>query len=316
MVPAPTAQTDLKEPHENEIHVGGLHAITRVPHPPVSLQIVQDAVEAFLLSRRVANCSAATLRIYETNLGRFARVVGPAVALEDVSTRAIQHYLVGLHETMKPISAAQHDRNLRAFFRWAATAGLLASDPMRGIPRPRIPLPLPVVPTEEELRVVLMACAATFEGVRHCAVILTMAHAGLRAGELTHARVRDWNPADLRIMVRSGKGRKDRVTFLSPATAEGIRQHLAMRPGVGDSDPLFADAHGRALRSRHVVQILHRLSARAGLPTDRRVHPHTLRHFAATSWLRNGVGLDPFGGEPLLFCGLRRLLVARNAFII
>ncbi len=40
------------------------------------------------------------------------------------------------------------------------------------------------------------------------------------------------------------------------------------------------------------MQILHRLSAKAGLPTHRRLHPHALRHFAATSWLRGGAGLD------------------------
>jgi site-specific recombinase XerD len=88
------------------------------------------------------------------------------------------------------------------------------------------------------------------------------------------------------------KVRKDRVAFASPTTAEAIRRHLAMRPGAGHSNPLFADAQDRPLTPRHLVQILHRLSARAGLPANRRLHPHTLRHFAASSWLRNGVGLD------------------------
>jgi len=40
------------------------------------------------------------------------------------------------------------------------------------------------------------------------------------------------------------------------------------------------------------VQILHRLSRKASLLDHRRLHPHALRHFAATSWLRGGAGLD------------------------
>ncbi len=292
MAAAPTVQEDLLEARGSVAHTGGLPAIRQAPHRPTGPQLVQDAVEAFLLSRRVANCSAATLRIYEANLCRFALVVGPATPLADVGTLAIQHYLVRLHETMRPISVNQHDRNLRTFFRWAIDAGLLTSEPMRGIPRPRILLPLPDVPTEDELRAVLASCTATFEGARNRAMILTMADAGLRAGEVTRVRVRDWNPAELSIIVRSGKGRKDRVTFVSTTTAEAIRYHQAMRPGAVDSDPVFADAQGRPLRLRHLVQILHRLSARAGLPPNRRLHPHTLRHFAATSWLRNGIGLD------------------------
>jgi site-specific recombinase XerD len=292
MAAAPTMQVELLETLGSRVHVGGLPAIKEAPHCTVGLQRVQDTVDAFMLSRRVANCSAATLRIYEANLSRFARVAGQTTLLAEVSPLVIQHYLATLRETMKPISADQHDRNLRTFFRWAVDVGLLTNDPMHGIPKPRISLPLPDLPSEDELRAVLASCTATFEGVRNRAIILVMADAGLRAGEVARARVQDWDASELRITVRLGKGRKDRVAFASPTTAEAIRRHLAMRPGAGHSNPLFADAQGRPLTLRHLVQILHRLSVRAGLPANRRLHPHTLRYFAATSWLRNGVGLD------------------------
>jgi site-specific recombinase XerD len=55
---------------------------------------------------------------------------------------------------------------------------------------------------------------------------------------------------------------------------------------------LFCDRERRPLKGRHLVQILHRLSKKAGLVANRRLHPHALRHFAATSWLRGGAGLD------------------------
>lgn len=281
----------LHQLHDGDI-CGRSVAISHVPRYSVGLQPLEDAIKGFLLSRRGSNCSAATLRIYETNLGRFARIVGPATPLAEVSTVRIQHHLVRLRETMRPISADQHDRNLRTFFKWTVAAGLLANDPMVGIPKPRIPLPLPDVPTEDELRAILASCTTTFEGLRNRAMVLVMADAGLRAGEVVRIRVRDWNPDELSIIVRSGKERKDRITFVSTTTAEAIRFHQIMRPGAGDSDPLFADAQGRTLQLRHLVQILHRLSARAGLPLERRLHPHILRHFAATSWLRNGIGLD------------------------
>lgn len=191
---------------------------------------------------------------------------------------------------MKTISADQHYRNLRTFFAWAVEAGLLPNDPTRSIPKPRIPMPLPDVPVEAELRAVLAACSETFEGTRNRAVILVLADAGLRAGELTRLRVRDWE--ELSLTVRAGKGGRDRVVFVSPTTAEAMRRHLAMRPGVGDADPLFTDMDGQSLTPRNLVQVLHRLSAKAGLPPARRLHPHALRHFAATSWLRHGMGLD------------------------
>ena len=54
----------------------------------------------------------------------------------------------------------------------------------------------------------------------------------------------------------------------------------------------FCTADAGRLTNRALVTILHRLSAKAGLPRQARLHPHCLRHFAATEWLRNGVGLD------------------------
>lgn len=253
---------------------------------PASLR---DAIEAFLVNRLIGNRSGRTLELYKGNLLRFAGVVGPS--LSACTHLEVQRYLIDLGTRIKPISLDQHYRVLRTFFNWAVDAGLLVCSPIHGIPRSRISLPLPDVPTEDELRAALESCAVTPEGVRNRGMILTMADAGLRAGELVRARVRDWDPAELSIFVRQGKGRKDRVTFVSHTTAEAIRQHLAMRL-ISDVDPLFADAQGQPLKLRNLVQILHRLSTRAGLPLDRRLHPHALRHFAATSWLRNGMGLD------------------------
>jgi len=82
------------------------------------------------------------------------------------------------------------------------------------------------------------------------------------------------------------------VTFIASTTIRAIREHLAAQHRMSREDYLFVDARNRPLTPCHLVHILHRLSARAGLSQNRRLHPHALRHFAATSWLRNGVGFD------------------------
>ena len=156
----------------------------------------------------------------------------------------------------------------------------------------RTPTTLPQVPTEEELRAVLECCPGTLVGVRNRAMILIMADAGLRARELLRLLVEDWNPQERSLFIRSGKGQKDRVTFIAPTTVRAIRDYLAMRPQISREDFLLVDAQKQPLKPRHLVQILHRLSGKAGLSLTRRLHPHALRHFAATAWLRNGVGLD------------------------
>lgn len=71
-----------------------------------------------------------------------------------------------------------------------------------------------------------------------------------------------------------------------------LQGKFRMRRVLASEDFLFVDQRNRVLKQRHLLQILHRLSRRVGLPAHRKIHPHALRHFAATSWLRNGVGLD------------------------
>ncbi len=156
----------------------------------------------------------------------------------------------------------------------------------------RTPKTLPQVPTEDELRAVLAVCSETTEGVRNRAMLLVLADAGLRASELLHLLVEDWRTSDRGVFVRSGKGRKDRVAFIGATTTRALKTGLARHPSPAPESFLFCDRHGRPLKYRHLVQVLHRLNQKAGLSPHRRLHPHALRHFAATSWLRGGAGLD------------------------
>ena len=123
-------------------------------------------------------------------------------------------------------------------------------------------------------------------------MILVMADAGLRAGEVVRLLVEDWNLAERSLFIRSGKGQKDRVSFVGATTARALCDYLAMRPLVSREQWLFSDDRGRPLTPRYLVHILHRLSTRAGIPQSRRLHPHSLRHLTATSWLRNGISID------------------------
>ncbi|MDR7486339.1 MAG: tyrosine-type recombinase/integrase [Armatimonadota bacterium] len=239
-----------------------------------------------MLTKQVAGCTEATLRVYGWWLRRLLADVPGSTPL------AVRGFFVRLQERgLSPSRQHQAYRTLRAFFRWSHDAGILADDPLRGFTM-RTPKTLPDVPTEDELRAVLAACPATLEGIRNRALILTLADAGLRAGEVLRLLVEDWRPGDRGLFVRAGKGRKDRVAFIGPTTTRALKTWLAQHPAPSPESFLFTDRQGRPLKYRHLVQILHRLSAKASLPTHRRLHPHALRHFAATSWLRGGAGLD------------------------
>jgi site-specific recombinase XerD len=239
-----------------------------------------------LLTKRVAGCTERTLDTYAWWLRRLPAEV------PEVTPLSIRSFFARLQERgLSPARQHQAYRTFKTFFRWCVDTEVLPENPLRGFSM-RTPKTLPEVPTEDELRAVLAACPDTPEGVRNRALILVMADAGLRASEALHLLVEDWRPADRGLFVRAGKGRKDRVALIEPTTTRALKAWLARHPRPAPESFLFVDRGGRPLKPRHLIQVLHRLSAKAGLPAHRRLHPHALRHFAATSWLRAGMGLD------------------------
>jgi site-specific recombinase XerD len=265
-----------------------LSAISPVPEPgDKACAHLPDAVEAFLLSRRVANCSSHTLGVYTRNLRRFGEAVGGR--FEDCTPLAVQHYLVTLREGLKPVSVHQHFRTLKTFFTWCVESALLFEHPMRGLTM-KNPKTLPRVPEDEEVRGLLLSCPDTAEGRRNKALVALLADSGLRISEALRLRIEDVNFAARTLNVRAGKGQKDGVGFFGAEAAQYLRAWLSKRRDAHPEDHLFVDRTGRSLTRSYGLHILHRLSVRAGLP--RKVGPHALRHYAATSILRQTGDLE------------------------
>jgi integron integrase len=91
-----------------------------------------------------------------------------------------------------------------------------------GLVRAKRPEHLPVVLTPEEVRAVL----ARMEGVTRLMAILLYG-SGLRLLECCRLRIQDVDLAKNQIVVRGGKGGKDRVTMLPAAVKDALARHLA-----------------------------------------------------------------------------------------
>jgi integrase/recombinase XerD len=247
---------------------------------------LQEAIEAFLLSRQVGNCTARTVGFYRDCLARFARFPGAALRCGDL---VIQRYLTHLHASMRPVSAHAHYRALKVFFGWCVEAGLRDDTPLRSL-RMKLPRVLPRVPEDEEVRKLLGACGTTVEGRRNRALVALLADSGLRISEALRLRIENVRFGERTLAVHGGKGQKDGTGFFGAETAALLRAWLAVRPGAGPEDYLFTDRQGRPLSRSTACHILHRLSRRAGLA--RKIGPHALRHYAATSILRQTGDLE------------------------
>jgi integrase/recombinase XerD len=132
----------------------------------------------------------------------------------------------------------------------------------------------------------------TWTGRRDHALLLVAIQTGLRASELTGLRCGDVQLTTGPHVRCLGKGRKNRITPLTPTTTAVLEVWLAERAGNPD-DPVFPTARGGRL-SRDGLD--HRLTKYIDIATQRcptlkekRVTPHTLRHTTAMRLLHAGV---------------------------
>jgi site-specific recombinase XerD len=110
--------------------------------------------------------------------------------------------------------------------------------------------------------------------------------AGLRPGELLKLRVDDLHTHTGKIFVKSGKGKKDRYTILSPKMMEVLTQYLKQyKPQYW----LFEGMLKEQYAARSVQAVLRKAVTKAKANPFATVH--TLRHSFATHLLERGTDI-------------------------
>jgi site-specific recombinase XerD len=149
--------------------------------------------------------------------------------------------------------------------------------------------------TDEEAGALLAAPdRSTRTGRRDHAWILLAIQTGLRASELTGLTRGDVHLGHGAYVACHGKGRKDRITPLTPGTVTTLRAWPAERGGE-PSDPLLVTSRGGPLSHDALQQRLavHAAKAVSTCPTlaAKKITPHVLRHTAAMRLLHAGTDI-------------------------
>lgn len=117
------------------------------------------------------------------------------------------------------------------------------------------------------------------EGSRNYAICTVMAYAGLRISECLNLKMNDINTTSREIIVRSGKGGKQRITYMNDKIVEAIRSYQAERNEDGTSF-LFLSNKGGNLDRSTINRMFNKYSDT--------ITPHSLRHFFCTNALEAG----------------------------
>ena len=114
-----------------------------------------------------------------------------------------------------------------------------------------------------------------------------MLHSGLRAGECVDLHLQDLDLPGKRLIIRAGKGQRDRLVYLSDSACQAIKLYLGsvkQQPG----DFIWLKNNGQPFSTCAIRHHVAKIGIAAGIE---HLHPHRLRHTCATRLLNAGMDI-------------------------
>jgi integrase/recombinase XerD len=199
-------------------------------------------LEKHLEDLSVRNYSEYTVKNRRVHIGFFLDwceergISEPAEVTRTVLESYQRHVFHYRKKNGEPLSfTGQHDRlvPLRVWFKWMARQHHILHNPASELELPRLGTRLPkAVLTASEAEQVL----AQAESVRDRAILEVLYSTGMRRLELVSLRVWDLDLERATVVIRQGKGKKDRIIPLGDRAAAWVRKYLeeAQLPQAGD----------------------------------------------------------------------------------
>ncbi len=171
-----------------------------------------------------------------------------------------------------------------SFCKWLVQRGDLRMNPFDTIQRPKKPKRLPrAIPVEWLDAILGLPDLTPLER----AVMAVIRYCGLRVSEVANLAVEDVDTDGMVLVVRSGKGDKDRAIPLDLAAVEALKQYKEACPRL-NGQMLFQAPRGGVLTKKGIGVVLNDLAKRAGVP---HFTVHQVRHTFGTEAAKAGVGL-------------------------
>lgn len=243
---------------------------------PENLQKLLQSYVRYLRGKRLSESTVRTYGHYVLRFVHFHRATEPAVwtyrhaerFMEDVITA--ENYSINSHRQC--VGALKYLAELNE------TPLLDGSK----IERPKRDKVLPTVLSKEEVLRLLQVT----RNLKHRAALALLYSCGLRIGELLSLELKNIDFERGMLMVKKGKGRKDRAVAL----AEVIKPLVFNYLNTYKPRQFFIEGADGEVYSASSVRAFLRQSCRMA-KIKKTVTPHTLRHSYATHMLENGVDI-------------------------
>ncbi|MFA6024725.1 MAG: tyrosine-type recombinase/integrase [Candidatus Gracilibacteria bacterium] len=233
-----------------------------------------------------------TVKAMEMSFGTFLRRTG-LKELNEVSEATLREFFYEGREKYQ-WSQSHYSNNhkyLKRFMGWCVQRGLRKDNPLEVIKRPKAAQPLPRRLTGEDARKILYGSFTLpwryeFEQTRNHAIISTFLFTGLRMSELLNLELTDVDLKNRSILVRHGKGNKDRWVPIHYKLVRTLSQYSKTR--LKATTPwFFPGKQGGKLTPKNLSKICKRIGQHTGV----RFTCHQLRHTFGSVSVEQGLGI-------------------------
>ena len=230
------------------------------------------------LKRR--NYSAHTVKNNINRLKHF--IIWLDVPLEKASYQHIQRYIEALmQKRLAPVTINCHLASIRAFYNYLYDEEQLSiSNPVKKRCGVRVPHPLPRYLKEEEVQRLF----DVIKGPRDLAIFKLMLRCGMRVQEVTDLTLDAVDLAGNKILIRNGKGQKDRMVYVSKDARAALTKYIKVRPSNRCRHVFLVEKgtfKGKAISVRGIQKRMEYYARKARV----KVSCHHLRHTMATQML-------------------------------
>ncbi len=240
---------------------------------------LKEILELYITELEMNGFSKNTVKTYIMFINYFLSFLeNKNKSLEELDRKILKEFLLKIYRQKKYKQKSVYNLilALKSFLRF-----LEREDLVKTLKLPKIPKSLPKALSKEEIKKMLNSCKNDKEKL----IFLLLYSTGLRVSELANLKLEDINLKDKFLVVRGGKGKKDRIIPLNDKIIELINSYLKNRKK--NSDYLINNKFGGKISTVYLEKIIREIGKRVGL----KVTCHMLRHSFATHMLENGADI-------------------------
>jgi integrase/recombinase XerD len=252
----------------------------------------------------IKNYAGTTTKLRKKSLARFAYwcyergIIRPVEITKQILQRYQRHlyrYRKANGEPLSFNSQSIHLVAIRSFFKWLSKDNYIPYNPAADLELPKLGKRLPkyVLTAKEVEQILNEPDVTTAIGIRDRSIIETLYSTGIRRTELINLSIFDLNIAAGTLMIRAGKGNKDRMVPIGDRAVLWIEKYLAdIRPQmilIPTDTTLFISNMGESMSPDHLTRIVGKYVKASGV--NKPGACHIFRHTMATLMLENGADI-------------------------